>query len=84
MEIEYIGEILMGENRQPSFVVWDTGSDWLVVESKTCSNCYGSLYDFDQSPNTFNRLETEGTREYGTTYTEGFEARDRVCLLDYY
>jgi len=26
-------------------VVYDTGSDWLVIESHTCTNCEGDTYN---------------------------------------
>lgn len=32
------GDVLMD-------VVYDTGSDWLVVEGNNCSSCEGNVYD---------------------------------------
>ena len=31
--LEYMGPLYMGENLEEVDVVWDTGSDWLVVAS---------------------------------------------------
>ena len=41
----WVGEILMGESFEPMNVVFDTGSDWLVVQGSTCDNCEGGKYD---------------------------------------
>ena len=30
-------------------LIYDTGSDWLVVESQTCGNCDGDRYDIKPS-----------------------------------
>ena len=40
----WIGPIIMGGNTELN-VVYDTGSDWLVIESSTCANCEGDKYD---------------------------------------
>ena len=37
----YEGTIYMGPYKQPLSVVWDTGSDWLVVASYLCKTCTG-------------------------------------------
>ena len=33
----------------PMDVVFDTGSDWLVIESENCDTCEGDKYDTDKS-----------------------------------
>ena len=40
----WTGEIYMGKLTKMD-MVYDTGSDWLVVEGATCSNCEGNKYD---------------------------------------
>ena len=35
----WVGEILMGPTFTPMNVVFDTGSDWLVVQGSKCTNC---------------------------------------------
>lgn len=30
-------------------VVYDTGSDWLVIEADDCVNCYGNTYEWENS-----------------------------------
>lgn len=36
--ISYVGQVSIG-NGQKIDVVFDTGSDWLVVEAKSCTDC---------------------------------------------
>ena len=44
----WTGEIYMGKLTKMD-VVYDTGSDWLVVESSECTNCEGNTYDISTS-----------------------------------
>ena len=40
----WVGEIWMGGNKSLD-VVFDTGSDWLVMESIDCNSCQGDRYN---------------------------------------
>jgi len=40
----WVGPILMGGTVELD-VVYDTGSDWVVVEGQACKNCQGDKYD---------------------------------------
>ena len=64
-------------------VVYDTGSDWLVVEGATCSNCEGNTYDI--SANIDQGKASCGTeqsnRSYGSASLDGVECVDEVCIL---
>ena len=42
--LTWVGQIYMGA-QTPLDVVFDTGSDWLVIEGATCTNCRGDTYD---------------------------------------
>ena len=44
----YTGELYMGRLFKMD-VVYDTGSDWLVVEGKSCDTCDGNTYDIQPS-----------------------------------
>lgn len=70
----------MGDNMQKVDVVWDTGSEWLVVNSSDCFTCTDKGYDTSTS-SVFKILPgTYGERNYGTASTLGYEAIDSVCL----
>lgn len=45
----WVGQIQVGAGKEPIGVIFDTGSDKLVVQSIDCSNCRGSLYSHDLS-----------------------------------
>jgi len=74
----------MGSSRQPMNVVWDTGSDWLVMELEECETCKAPKYDPSQNPDSYKPIPgTEVVRDYGSTSTEGFLATDKVCLPEF-
>ena len=57
-------------------VVYDTGSDWLVVESGTCSNCEGNTYDISAAVESGQAVKTNPTmtdRNYGSASLSGYE-----------
>lgn len=41
----WVGEVLMGARFTAMNVVFDTGSDWLLVQGKSCASCKGNKYD---------------------------------------
>ena len=59
-------------------VVFDTGSDWLVIPGTNCSNCEGNRYNgANQSIPTVGH---PSHRQYGTASLFGQEYTDKVCL----
>ena len=38
-DVIYTGKLYMGTTRKPVNLIWDTGTDWTVVEINTCTNC---------------------------------------------
>ena len=73
----WTGTIYMGKF-SPMDVVFDTGSDWLVVESNKCDSCEGNTYDTSKSTRL---ATTESERFYGSLVLSGEEHHDTVCLL---
>ena len=76
----WTGPLYMGGTKMLDFV-YDTGSDWLVVEGSNCSNCEGDTYnvaDSEGSPSQVNASQT--TREYGSASLTGYEYNDKVCV----
>lgn len=62
----WTGPIYMGGNTKLD-VVYDTGSDWLVVEGNTCSNCQGDTYNPANSEGSPIKVaSTESERNYGS------------------
>jgi len=41
----YTGPMYVGANRQMMNVIWDTGSDNLIIPSQLCTSCTGEKYN---------------------------------------
>ena len=82
MNMLYTGPLYMGENQERMEVVWDTGSDWLVIEGSDCPSCLRNTYDYtDEYLSSFNFVKKSwGERNYGSASLTGVEAKDHVCL----
>jgi hypothetical protein len=76
-----VGKIYMGEFNEALDVVWDTGSDWLVVASASdCEDCeVGDGYDYTDEVSFKPIKSSEDSITYGSAYVEGFKARDLIC-----
>ena len=47
-------------------MVWDTGSDWLVVASQQCETCNGQKYDSRQDLSYSKVKQSDMTIYYGS------------------
>ena len=61
----------------PMNVLFDTGSDWLVIEDVNCENCEDNKYDAKQGKKKSDELEE---RAYGTAWFKGYVYSDIVCI----
>lgn len=73
----WTGPVVMGERQVEMNVVYDTGSDWLVVFGKDCTNCNGTKFD---SRNGIPTTSSVSERNYGSASLTGREFRDSVCI----
>mmetsp|Transcript_27942 Transcript_27942/g.37879 ORF Transcript_27942/g.37879 Transcript_27942/m.37879 type:complete len:185 (+) Transcript_27942:360-914(+) len=77
----YTGPLYMGSEGEGVQVVYDTGSDWLTVESAQCKSCFGENFDATASeswkPTESSNIEEV---EYLSGYIEGYTGTDKVCL----
>ncbi len=62
----YAGDLYVGENRQPMKVIYDTGSDWLIIEGVDCETCNGNKFDPAQSPYFEKVRERIEDKQYGS------------------
>lgn len=60
-------------------VVFDTGSDWLVIEDESCTTCEGNTYNAASSGVQVGTGIS--TRSYGSAEVTGTEFKDTVCML---
>ena len=49
MNTQYMGNMTIGLPNQTAQVVFDTGSNWLVVTSELCAKCSTKRYNPDES-----------------------------------
>jgi uncharacterized ParB-like nuclease family protein len=62
-------------------MIFDTGSNWLWIDSRICSNCPENLSKFDErSSNTFKYYKSVKSLYYGTGSVHGYNAYDKVCI----
>lgn len=73
----FTGEVLMGTDLTKIDVVYDTGSDWLVIPDVTCLTCEGDYYDNTKSTPVGTEQEK---RTYGSAALVGKTFSDKVCL----
>ena len=80
-DFSYYGTMYVGTPPQEVTLIFDTGSDWMTVESASCGNCHGMNFDSDSSE-TFKLVgDSASLREYGSATLKGIEVKDKVCLL---
>ena len=62
----------------PMDVIFDTGSDWLVIEDTLCEECEGNTFN-GRTGTRIGARETE--RTYGNAWMRGVEYENTICLL---
>jgi len=77
----YTGPLYFGSQQEGVQVVYDTGSDWLTVESAQCRSCFGENFNEKKSeswkPADHSKIEEV---EYLSGTIEGVTGTDKVCL----
>lgn len=63
-------------------VVFDTGSDWLVVESGMCKTCLGNKF-YHKGSSTHNFVDKDYNEHlYGSAQLYGYDVKDTVGLTE--
>lgn len=65
-------------------LIYDTASDWLMVEGADCVNCEGNTYDIEpnlDSGKAVRLSDNTSERTYGKATLVGKEYTDTVCIL---
>lgn len=75
----FTGPVTMGSELQTVNVVYDTGSDWLTVDTDQCSTCHQPVFDTNLST-SFVNTTTEHNLLYGSAELDGHENTDDVYL----
>merc|ERR1712013_183028 len=58
-------------------VLFDTGSDWVVIEDVNCETCEGNKYDAKQGQKISKDISE---RAYGTVFFKGHVYSDTICI----
>jgi hypothetical protein len=82
--LEYVGKLYMGSDRFEVDVVFDTGSSWMIINDSRCdSSCKGLVYNATSSADYFEpKVINYRDQTYGSSYAEGFDVHDSVCIID--
>ncbi len=80
MNTMYYGPIWVGYPGQILYVIYDTGSDWLVVESSQCKTCKNITYDHLKSLMWKNLSSNMTEHLYGSAQLYGYDVSDYVSL----
>lgn len=85
-DVQIFAKIYIGENKQPFDMIFDTGSNWLWVDSDQCENCPRvPLFHEDQSDSYEMIDDYLGTSlYYGTGEVHGKKSQDQVCITEDY
>jgi hypothetical protein len=63
-------------------MIFDTGSNWLWVNSRFCENCAPSMAKFDErNSSTFSFYNVVLDLHYGSGDVYGYNSHDSVCIL---
>ena len=78
----YYGQVYMGSEKKEISAVWDTGSDWYVLEVYDCAGCDGSTYDYRDSDDFewTQPIEYPDVTYSDGAYVQGMAAYDTVCI----
>lgn len=78
--LEYVGPMFLGNKLKEVQVVYDTGSDWLVVgNAEECVTCDSTPYDTSDVISFEPVEDSDMELTYGSAYVMGFVATDNVC-----
>ena len=77
-------EIFVGESDSRQNVLFDTGSDWLVLEGRDCKNCKDNKYDPNTSKSFVKGNEIEKYISSGTFMNvSALRVQDQICLKSF-
>lgn len=82
-DYSYSGPVYIGSKGQYLEVVYDTGSDWLCIESSECEAGKGPKFESKEST-SFKRVGSKDSlREYGSATLKGQEVTDIACIAPF-
>ena len=80
MNLQYTGPVLMGSQEKVLDVIYETGSDWLVLDTDFCENCHDPVYDTTSSSDYRKVSNSLMSQEYGSASILGYNATDSISV----
>ena len=78
----WVGELFLGSEKMPMSVVFDTSSDWLAVEDKSCDTCLDAPYEAAASATALQINPAQVSRNIANAQVTVTEWSDTVCLTE--
>ena len=83
MDVQIFSKIAIGTPPQEFEVIFDTGSSWLWVADKDCSNCIMDNTFSTQNSTSYNLIQYDPIQvNYGTGALWGKYGEDSVCVAE--
>ena len=75
-------DLHIGSNQKPYTILFDTGSTWLFVTSRLCTNCdkFSSAFIDERNSTSFRFYPFVHDLHYGSGGIYGHLAYDKICL----
>lgn len=64
-------------------MIYDTGSDWLVLDTDFCSTCHAPVFNTAASTSYVNLSTQARSQTYGSAQLWGYSAQDVTALADH-
>jgi hypothetical protein len=79
---QYTGPLWMGSKRELLDVIYDTGSDWLVLDTDFCTDCHDPVFHTRKS-STYEVVDGYlMSQEYGSASVKGYNATDYISVTE--
>ena len=80
-KIQIFAEILVGSDRQPFNLIFDTGSSWVWVGHEYCKSCANPAHFYSGRSSSFRQLTASlSMLNYGRGSVMGYDTTDQICL----
>ena len=80
LNLQYTGPAYFGSELDRLDLIYDTGSDWLVVDTDNCQSCHAPVFDTSASDTYTVTNTTLSTLVYGSASVKGYYSQDFVSL----
>lgn len=80
VNFQYTGPVYMGSRDELLTVIYDTGSDWLALDTDFCSTCIQPVFNTSQSATYANESDSIINQQYGSADLYAVSASDSISV----